>query len=303
MSLRLAIFARRTPRPEPQHDRYRSEALRRGHVVVDVDIAAFVAGPIDIALAGAIVIGGQRVDDVDVVLVGPLPGAGARTSPDGLTLSSTDHAARTTAQHERHLLAVSVVQELEDRGIAVLSPTSSFRFDAKPAQLWALQRAGLPLPETRIVDDAASARGDVIVKAIRGGPVRTDTPLSRGRPMIVQERLRGDDLRAVVVGGRCVCVGRFPEDDADVVDVRERPGFVDGSARWLADDDAEAAALAVRAAAACGVDVAAVDLKRTARGVVVLEVNRTPVVVDLADDLQVDIAAAVIDLVERRARR
>lgn len=325
--MRLAIVARRTPKPEPQHARYRDEAQRRGHVVVDIDVACFVSGPLsfDVAPSGSqggegfLRIGDQRLDDpnlpIHAVLLGPLPGASARTSPPGTTLSAEQHALLTLAQHERHLLATSLIGELEARGIPVLSPSSSLPFDAKPAQLFALARAGLPLPRTQITDhdrptkQGPGERGAVdVVKAIRGGPVRLGTPLVPGRPMIVQEHLIGDDLRAVVVGGRCLVVARFPASDAgsddprdEPVDVRERPGFIDGSARWLRDDDEAAAALAVRAARVCHVDVAAVDLKRTAQGLFVLEVNRTPVMIDIDDDLDAGIAAVVIDLVEARA--
>ncbi|MDP2342413.1 MAG: hypothetical protein Q8O67_15765 [Deltaproteobacteria bacterium] len=306
--VKLAIFARRRPQPEPQCDRFRSEALQRGHEVRDADVAAFVSGPIqldiDVDIGGPILIGGVRVDDVDAVILGPLPGPAARTSPPGVMLSSSEHAALTTRQYERHALAWSIVTELEARGVAVFSsPTRARPFDFKPAQLMALARAGLPVPPTRITDVDGPA-GDDVDKPIAGGPVRSAGALVRGAPVIRQARLRGVDLRAVVVGDQVVALGRFPGDD-DVIDLRERPAFADGSGRWEHDDDDVAASLALRAARVCQCDFAAVDLKRSARGLTILEVNRTPVVLDIEDDVGVPIAALFIDWVEAstRARR
>lgn len=303
--MKIGILARRTPQPEPQHDRYRAEALRRGHVVVDLDVGAFVRGGVDLFVGAGDVVFGGVVVDVDVVLCGALPGASALTSPPETTLSAQEHAQKTKAQHARHLLARGVVTALEQRGVPVVSPSKSFVFDNKVEQLLALHRAGLPLPKTR-VGDGATDEGDV-VKAITGGAARVGVAAQAGVPRIVQERVRGDDLRAVVVGGVCVAVGRFDggeaeTDDAgrDVVDVRARGGFVDGSQPWLWDRDPAVADLAVRAAAACCVDVAAVDLKRSPSGLFVLEVNRTPVLADLATDLGVDVSAAVVDLLEKK---
>jgi hypothetical protein len=302
--VKLAIFARRVPSPEPQCDRFRAEALRRGHEVRDADVAAFVSGSLAVDIAGPMWIGGVRVDDVDAVILGPLPGPAARTSPPGVSLSSEEHALRTTRQVERHALAWSIVIELEARGVPVLSsPTRSRPFDLKPAQLMALARAGLPVPPTRFTDhdDAAAAAADVIDKPIAGGPVRAGGGVvAAGAPVIRQQRVRGVDLRAVVVGENVVALARFPGDD-DVIDLRERPGFQDGSVKWQRDDDDVAAVLALRAARICACDFAAVDLKRQGRAVTVLEVNRTPVVLDIEDDTGVPVSSLFIDLVEERA--
>ena len=304
--MKVAIFARRRPDPEPQCDRVRAEALRRGHEVRDADVAAFVTGDVAVDVAaGTIFVGGVRVDDVDAVLLGPLPGPAARTSPAGASLLSDEHAALTTLQYERHLLAWSIVVELEARGVPVLSsPTRARPFDSKPAQLLALARAGLPVPATRIHTPGLGAHDDndddVVHKPIAGGPVRAR---ARGSQLLIeQRRVRGSDLRVVVVGDAVVAAGRFPGDD-DVIDLRERPAFVTGIGRWLPDDDDDAAGIALRAARICCCDFAAVDLKRSAAGVVtLLEVNRTPVVLDLEDDLGAPICARLLDLIEARAR-
>lgn len=304
LQVKIAVFSRLRPwatgQPEAQWERCAAEARRRGHEIRAADVAAFVTGQVEVVVGHSIYVGGVRVDDVDAVILGPLPGPAALTSPPGQTLSSEVHAELTTAQYARHVLAWSIVIDLEARGVPVLSsPTRARPFDFKPTQLMALRRAGLPVPPTRIgssdVDDAAAA----IDKAVSGGPVHSAH--AHHGLVIRQPRLRGVDLRAVVVGNQVVAQGRFPGDD-DVIDLRLRPSFIDGSARWQRDDDPVVAAFALRATAVCQCDFAAVDLKRTADGVIVLEVNRTPVVVDIEDDLEVPITSAFIDLVEKRAR-
>ena len=182
--MKIAIFARRTPEPEPQCERFRAEALRRGHEVRDADVAAFVVGTVDVDVAGPMRVGGVRVDDVDAVILGPLPGPAARTQPEDVPSSSSGaaHALLTTRQYERHILAWSMVIELEARGIPVLSsPTKARPYDFKPAQLLALGRAGLPIPATRFGDvDADDATR--IVKPLSGGPARAAVVVVKGAP-------------------------------------------------------------------------------------------------------------------------
>ena len=306
--MKIAIFARRTGSltrsPEPQCDRFRTAALDRGHEVRDADVGAFIRGDVDVVVGGAILIGGVRVDDVDAVILGPLPGPAARTTPPGLEVSAEAHALLTTQQYERHVLAWAIVGELEARGIPVLSSPSKARpLDFKPAQLLALARAGLPVPRTRITRGlGVSDDVDWLQKPIAGGPVVTLG--TTAMPAIQQPRMRGCDLRAVVVGDEVVAVARFPGDD-DVVDLRQRPAFVDGSACWEREDNERVAVLARAAAQVCCCDFAAVDLKmgrRQSDHLTILEVNRTPVVIDIEDDLGAPITQRFLDLVEERAR-
>ncbi len=305
--MRIGLFARRTPTPEPQHERYRREMLRRGHVVVDIDVGAFVSGPCSFFVGGAERGAGLGAcENIDVLLVGALPGPAARTGPDDEVVSGAVHAARTRTQYERHLLARALVVELEARGVPCVSPSSSFAFDNKATQLFTLARAGLPLPPTHIGDSVPPAAGAWIAKPISSGRARrsTSTTAELGAPRIVQQRIEGDDLRAIVVGGVCLGIGRFPAraTSSQTFDLRDRPGFNDGSQPWLWDRDEAVADAAVRAAAACHVDVAAVDLMRGDAGLFVLEVNRTPVIADLGEDLGIDVDGAVVDLLERRMK-
>ena len=100
----------------------------------------------------------------------------------------------------------------------------------------------------------------------------------------------GSDVRVVVCGGRVVAAI-----------VREaQPGefrsnlHLGGSARPVVLSEREAS-LAVRAARALGLGIAGVDLLRTARGPLVLEVNASPGLAGVEGATGIDVAGAMID--------
>jgi hypothetical protein len=321
--VKVAVFSRRTPEADPQCDRLGAGLAQAGHDVVFVDIAAFVRGSVSFDPAGGLAV----VDDValdpgglDAVVLGPLPGAVAWTAPATTRLTAEEHMARARAHGERHALAWSVVLDWERRGVPMVSSPSLARpFDHKPFQLASLSRV-VPVPRTLVTGDAGAARAfaelvvEAVVKPVTGGAARAFDPalVRGGLPLIVQERVRGHDVRAVVVGDEVVAVGAFDPAAVDAggeadgnslpLDVRERAAWKDGTGRYLPIDAGVIVDVARRAARACCFDFAAVDLKQRADGsVVVLEVNRTPLVCDLEDDLGAPITERFVSFVEQRA--
>ena len=118
--------------------------------------------------------------------------------------------------------------------------------------------------------------------------------------VLVQEFLpeADHDLRCFVVGGRVVAS----------MERKARDGFranlhAGSSARPL-EASPQLRDLASRAAAAVGLDLAGVDLVRTKRGFLVLEVNPSPGLEGIESVTGVDVAAAVAELaIERLAAR
>ena len=314
--MRVAVFSRRTPEPDPQCDRLAAGLQTAGHDVVHVDVLAFSRGAVSFdPVEGLVVVDETALDPrtLDAVVLGPLPAAIGRTGQPGTNLSTDEHFARARVHGERHALAWSIVLDWERRGVPVLSSPSRARpFDHKPYQLAALAPR-VPVPRTLVTGDAAAMRafvelvGDCVVKPVTGGPARAydpaePLPLRPGVPVVLQERVRGQDIRAVVVGDDVVAVAAFDPDEGDaVVDVRERDTWKDGSGRWVPVDAAAVVQAARTAAAICAFDLAGVDLKQGADGrVVVLEANRTPTVLDLEDDLGAPITERFVALVEQR---
>ena len=315
--MRVAVFSRRTPEPDPQCDRLGAGLEAAGHDVVHCDVLAFARGAVSFdPLAGLVVFDDTALDPatLDAVVLGPLPAAIGRTAQTGTNLSADEHLARARVHGERYALAWSIVLDWERRGVPVLSSPSRARpFDHKPFQLAALA-PHVPVPRTLVASDVAAMRafvdvvGECVVKPVTGGPARAFDPAAPpsvrpGVPVLVQERVRGQDIRAVVVGDEVVAVAAFdPGSEDAVVDVRERDAWKDGSGRWVPVDDSAVIAAARTAATVCGFDFAGVDVKRGVDGrIVVLEVNRTPIVLDLEDDLGAPITERFVALVEQRA--
>ncbi|MFC7300928.1 30S ribosomal protein S6--L-glutamate ligase [Cognatiluteimonas weifangensis] len=110
---------------------------------------------------------------------------------------------------------------------------------------------------------------------------------------LVQEFIaeaRGADLRCFVVGGEVVATMRRQAPKGDFRSNLHRGG----SARAVRASAAEQAA-AVRAAAVLGLGVAGVDLIRSRRGPLVLEVNASPGLEGIEEATGLDLAGRVID--------
>ncbi|WDS37774.1 30S ribosomal protein S6--L-glutamate ligase [Pseudoxanthomonas sp.] len=112
------------------------------------------------------------------------------------------------------------------------------------------------------------------------------------------EEAKGADLRCFVVGDRVVAAMRRQAPEGDFRSNLHRGG--EAAAATATDEEA---AVAVRAAATLGLGVAGVDLIRSARGPLVLEVNSTPGLEGIEQVSGVDIAGAVMELVASAAVR
>jgi ribosomal protein S6--L-glutamate ligase len=106
----------------------------------------------------------------------------------------------------------------------------------------------------------------------------------------------GADLRCFVVGNRVVASMRRQAPEGDFRSNLHRGG----SARAVRASAAEQA-MAVRAAAVLGLGVAGVDMLRSRRGPLVLEVNASPGLEGIEEATGVDIAGAIIAYVAAAA--
>ncbi|HET8764302.1 MAG TPA: RimK family alpha-L-glutamate ligase, partial [Rhodanobacter sp.] len=103
----------------------------------------------------------------------------------------------------------------------------------------------------------------------------------------------GCDLRCLVVGGRVVAAMQREASAGDF-----RANLHRGGSAVAVTLDANEADMAVRAAGALGLGVAGVDLLRSAHGPLVLEVNASPGLEGIETVTGVDVAGAVIELLE-----
>jgi ribosomal protein S6--L-glutamate ligase len=118
---------------------------------------------------------------------------------------------------------------------------------------------------------------------------------------LVQEfvaEAKGADLRCFVVGGKVVAAMRRQAPKGDFRSNLHRGGSARAGVASPAEQDT-----AVRAARLLGLGVAGVDLIRSKRGPLILEVNASPGLEGIETATGVDIAGAVVDHVVRSAGR
>ncbi len=119
--------------------------------------------------------------------------------------------------------------------------------------------------------------------------------------ILVQEFLeeaRGADVRAFVVGRRLAAAMRRQAAPGEFRSNLHRGGSA--AATQLTPEERR---VALRAAGALGLAVAGVDLIRSDRGPVVVEVNASPGLEGIETTTGVDVAGAIIEFLERNVRR
>jgi glutathione synthase/RimK-type ligase-like ATP-grasp enzyme len=238
---------------------------------------------------------------------------------DGDLVLRRDWFAEFMQARERSGFLLATLLCLEEAGVRLVnSPQAGMALQSKPLQLAILRRLGARVPRTLISNDPqhvrafharqAAAGRAVIFKPLLGGAItRLLDPgvleqLERVReaPVIFQERIDGDDIRVVVIGGSVVSAVaiRTPHQH---LDFRDDPVYSAGEARYETVSLPPAVqTLCVAATAACGLRFAGLDLKRTAAGEwVVLELNSSPIYLDverkIGDPISDSLAALLLD--------
>ena len=220
---------------------------------------------------------------------------------------------------EQIIYRVDALHWLEDRGVRVInSPRAIERTVDKFYTSALLRDAGLPTPETVVCEDFATAMaairemGDVVVKPIFGsmghGLVRIGDPdvafrilrplEQAGAVFYVQRAIDhgGRDIRAFVAGGRVI--GAI---ERRAVDGDWRTNVSRGGSAQAIDLCDSYRQFALDATAAVGADYAGVDLLPARDGrTYVLEVNGIPGWQGLQEATSVDVAGAIVDLLEAR---
>jgi ribosomal protein S6--L-glutamate ligase len=220
----------------------------------------------------------------------------------------------------------AIVRQLEMQG--VYTPSSSLAINRSRDKLRSSQllaKAGVGIPKTVVsrntmdIDDLIEKVGGtpVIIKLARGthgnGVVLAETKKAAksvlqalylsnedGTNVLLQEFVEesaGTDIRAFVVGGRVVASMKRQSLDDDFRSNLHKGG--QGTTIKLTDEEKKAA---IKAAKAMGLNIAGVDMMRSARGPLILEVNASPGF-GIEKVTGRNVAGPIIEYVEQNAKR
>jgi ribosomal protein S6--L-glutamate ligase len=241
----------------------------------------------------------------------------------GESLSSFDAVIPRIAQSYTKY-GTAMVRQFESQG--AYTTASSIAINRSRDKLRAYQllaKAGVGIPktvfarETANFDDVVDLAGGtpLIIKVARGthgnGVVLAETPKAakavmqafyvEGVNFLVQEFVKesaGEDIRALVVGSRVVASVKRQSLDDDFRSNTHQGGI--GTAVKLTEEEEKTA---IKAARAMGLPICGVDMMRSSRGPLVLEVNssaslKTPELVTKRD-----VATKIIEYIEMNAKR
>lgn len=220
----------------------------------------------------------------------------------------------------------AMVRQLEMQGMYTVSSSIAInRTRDKLRSMQLLSKAGVAIPKTVFsrntadIDDLIEMVGGVpvIIKLARGthgnGVVLAESKRMAksalqalylhnedGTNILLQEFIKesaGTDIRAFVVGGRVIASMQRQSLDDDFRSNLHKGG--EGSSIKLTLEERK---MAIKAARAMGLNVAGVDLMRSARGPLVLEVNASPGF-GIEKVTGRDVATPIIEYIEQNAKR
>jgi len=218
---------------------------------------------------------------------------------------------------------LAVLRQFEMQGVFPLNESVAIgRSRDKLRALQLLAREGIGLPVTAFAHDPRRAEDVVkevggtpcVIKLLEGtqgrGVILAETAASAksiieafsaaNMNILVQEYIKeagGTDIRALVVGRRVVASMKRSGKTGDFRANLHRGGRAEAAV--LSEEELRAA---VRSAEVLGLNVCGVDLLRSNRGPVVLEVNSSPGIEGMEAASRVDVAAAIIEFLEKTAR-
>ncbi|HYV91232.1 MAG TPA: 30S ribosomal protein S6--L-glutamate ligase [Chitinophagales bacterium] len=216
----------------------------------------------------------------------------------------------------------AVVRQFEMQRIFSANESQAItRSRDKLRSLQLLARAGLGIPKTVFADtshnvddmirmvggpplvikllEGTQGIGVILAETIQSAKSTIEAFLDREIYILVQEFIKeanGADIRAFVIDGNVVGAMKRMGKEGEFRSNLHRGG--QGMSVKLSPDEEQSA---IKAAKVLGLRVAGVDMLRSSRGPMILEVNSSPGLKGIEKATGVDIAAKIIEFVERNA--
>ena len=218
----------------------------------------------------------------------------------------------------------SVVRQFEMMGVYCVNESVAItRARDKLRSLQLLSRRGVGIPVTSFANSPDDVQGlirevggpPLVIKILEGtqgiGVVLAETRkaaesviqafMGLNTAILVQEFIEeagGSDIRAFVVGGRVIAAMKRQAPEGEFRSNLHRGGKA--TLEQLTQTERETA---VRAAKVMGLNVCGVDILRSSRGPLVMEVNASPGLRGIEEATGRDIAGLIIRFLEKNARR
>lgn len=246
-----------------------------------------------------------------------------RVTYGGSPVSGVNVVLPRVASGTEAAYGVAVVRQFEAAGVCAANASQAIaRAGDKLCALQLLARAGIAVPRTAFAH--AIADKDLLIKQVGGPPLvlkltqgsqgvgvmlaRTRKAVEKmiadlqahGANFLLQEFIAesaGRDLRVIVVGGKVVAAMERRAAHGDFRSNLHRGGKAVAAKLSTAERR-----IAVRAAKALELDIAGVDIVRSIRGPLVLEVNASPGLEGIESACKIDVADAVVRHLQRRVK-
>lgn len=235
---------------------------------------------------------------------------------DGELVLYDDWFTRYMQQRERASTFVAWLLKLQDEGRTLVNPPHAASvLQYKPFQLHALRKLGAQVPRTLISNDPSAIRAfhaevkDVIFKPVMGGAITrklneetlAELDAVSASPVIFQQRAGGEDLRVMLVGDEIVSSVAIVTPEQHL-DFRADPAYSGGDAQYREVQlPQKVQELCRHAARACGLVLAGIDIKHEGDNWVFLELNSSPIYLDVEFKLGHRITHAIAKYLVDRA--
>jgi len=188
------------------------------------------------------------------------------------------------------------LQLMSRKGVGM--PVTGFAHDVENGRQLIKMVGGTPVVLKLL--EGTQGRGVVLAETYKAAESVIDAFIELGADFLVQEFIKeagGSDVRAFVIGRRVVAAMERSAADGEFRSNLHRGGSA--SATKLTPEERRTA---VKAAQTMGLSVAGVDILRSSRGPLIMEVNSSPGLRGIEEASGKDIAGRIIAYVEENAR-
>jgi len=290
---------------------------RHGDEAILIEFSALERGVPVSSMDGGHVYDGRYVGDLDGAILRYIPRASApyMRADENLTLYEDWYAAYMHAV-EKSSFYMSWLLELAGAGVPLVNPphaASVHQF--KPFQIEALRRAGARVPRQLVSNDPVAVRafaaevGEVIFKPVVGGALARlldaealqELELIRASPVIFQERVPGEDIRVTMVGDRVISAVAI-ETPEGTVDFRNDPSYREQGGTYREVEIPERVLdQCRRAMRECSLEFSGIDLRQSGDDWAFIELNSSPVYLEVEQKMGHPITQALVNYVRERA--